>query len=421
MRDCNSFRELLSMRLDGELPEEPGPALDRHLEACDACRAWEAEVRASDAAAREAGHALAIPDGFAARVRRRAEWRRASFRALRYGAAVAAGALLGVLATLALRPEPVRTLDSETAADELGKHMHAAQLLFRQAAMLPGERPASEAALVQSEIQSTALAERTARLLDAPLAPEAREYVEAVRKALSAIQAALAAQDDPARAVETIRTEAAALGLSERLARVRAATGVVPRPIPVMVRPAAPTDAAAAAFAQGRAHLFAGNYEQAAALLRSVEEGPYRDDALFWYALAQERQGRHSEALRALLVGASARWKDRETAARIKEIASRAGAVIAGRKADDLSVDDVQRMLRQPVTVMVLDSGSGVPVMIVKPGTPPEATMISSMPGVQVERKEGSLWMVVDVRKLPMDPQLIERIRTLQPHFQVGQ
>jgi hypothetical protein len=419
MSDCESFRELLSMRLDGELPDESRPALELHQAGCIACREWETEVRAADAAARDAG-GLAMPDGFAGRVRRRAGWRQASMRIVRYGAAVAAGALLGVLATLASRPEPARTLDAETAADELGKHLHASQLLFRYAAMLPGERPAGEAALVQSELQSTALSERTARLLDAPLAPEARQYVEAVRKALAAIQAALA-QDDPVRAVEAIRSEAAALGLPELLARVRASTGVAPRPIPVMVRPAAPTDAAAALFAQGRAHLFAGNYDQAAALLQSVEEGPYRDDAMFWYAAARERQGRHGEALRVLLMGASARWRDRETASRVKEIAARAGAVIAGRKADDLSVDDIERMLRQPVTVMVLDSGSGVPVMIVKPGTPPEAAMISAMPGVQVERKDGSLWMVVDVRKLPMDPQLIERIRTLQPHFQVGQ
>jgi predicted anti-sigma-YlaC factor YlaD len=39
--DCDSFREAISARIDGEDPGLPGDALDAHLAGCPACRGWQ--------------------------------------------------------------------------------------------------------------------------------------------------------------------------------------------------------------------------------------------------------------------------------------------------------------------------------------------------------------------------------------------
>jgi len=405
---CDPFRELLSQRLDGELPEDARPALEEHVSQCAACRGWEGEVRRSDAAAREAG-AMALPAGFADGVRRVSARRRMPARVLRYAAAVAAGVLAGVFGTMALTPEPRTGPDPWTAADELGKHMHASKLLFRQAANLPGA--AGDLELVRGEIRATSLVERTARLRAVPgQPPEVRDYLQAVEAALAAIEAG--------PAVERVRELAAGVQLDERIARVQQVTGAQPRPIPVVVEPSTPLgDPGAAIFAQGRANLFAGNYERAAALFESVKSGPYEEDAQYWYAAAQARQGRAADALRGLLVGTAERWRDLETAGLVKEVAARAGVVLAGRRPDSLKAEDVLAILQQPVTVMVLNSPRGQ-VMIVSPGQSPEAQLISDMPGVQIQRNGASAWMVVDVQQVQMDPRVLDRIIRLRDQFQ---
>jgi predicted anti-sigma-YlaC factor YlaD len=42
--DCQAARPLISARVDGELAETSEPELDRHLETCTSCQAWEARA-----------------------------------------------------------------------------------------------------------------------------------------------------------------------------------------------------------------------------------------------------------------------------------------------------------------------------------------------------------------------------------------
>ncbi len=71
MNDCKQLETLIPSYLDGELSEAQAAPLRRHLLACQACRNAAQGERALKAWF-QAEPAVAVPDGFAARIARRA-------------------------------------------------------------------------------------------------------------------------------------------------------------------------------------------------------------------------------------------------------------------------------------------------------------------------------------------------------------
>ncbi|MGD9497224.1 MAG: zf-HC2 domain-containing protein [Armatimonadota bacterium] len=69
--DCDAAREMIHLRLDGELSGEQAELLGAHLASCGSCRAFEAELGRIDAALREGLAAAELSVELAPRVRAR--------------------------------------------------------------------------------------------------------------------------------------------------------------------------------------------------------------------------------------------------------------------------------------------------------------------------------------------------------------
>ncbi len=93
--NCETNRELLALRLYGELEGDEGERVDAHLASCAACRATAAELERGLGLLRAAPPALESPDS----------WARARFRGHHLAASFAAGLLVSwlLIAGLAAR------------------------------------------------------------------------------------------------------------------------------------------------------------------------------------------------------------------------------------------------------------------------------------------------------------------------------
>ena len=117
---CDSFREALSARIDGEPAGLPDTVIDDHLARCSACHAWAAAAEALAGSAR-IHSAQAIPNLAAdiLRTARQQSWPAgdSSLRPLRWG--------LGLVALLQL----VLTVSSVLAGPHVGPPAHVAHEL----------------------------------------------------------------------------------------------------------------------------------------------------------------------------------------------------------------------------------------------------------------------------------------------------
>ncbi len=101
MSSCEGHLEALSALLDGELEPEDELELRRHVDACDTCRAWQAQLEAlSTGVASSIGRDRA-PRLLAHRVRR---LQTSSCRGRAMGAAAVAAAVLAALVLFARMP-----------------------------------------------------------------------------------------------------------------------------------------------------------------------------------------------------------------------------------------------------------------------------------------------------------------------------
>jgi ferric-dicitrate binding protein FerR (iron transport regulator) len=135
---CDRAREWASLRLDGELSPLEEELLERHLEACDDCRAFEDDLRwATDvirlAPQERPSRRLTLP----ARPARRVSGRRLT--AIAATAALAAGALIG---SVVERPSSEEPTKGPTEVSLLSNEAEQLRDLPRTRLLTPAPAPA---------------------------------------------------------------------------------------------------------------------------------------------------------------------------------------------------------------------------------------------------------------------------------------
>jgi ferric-dicitrate binding protein FerR (iron transport regulator) len=136
---CERAREWTSLRLDGELSPLEGELLDRHLEACDACRAFAADVGwATDVLRLTPQERPARRVMLPARPARRVTRRRLT--AVAAAAALALGALVG---SLLERPSSQAPAEIPTEVSLLSNEAKQLRDLPRTRVLSPVPAPAA--------------------------------------------------------------------------------------------------------------------------------------------------------------------------------------------------------------------------------------------------------------------------------------
>ncbi len=135
---CDRAREWVSLRLDGELSDLEEELLERHLDLCDDCRAFEADVRWSTDVLRLTPHErperrLTLPARPAGLVTRR------RLTAVAAAAALALGALIGAMVERPASPAPA---DGPTEVSLLSKEAKQLRDLPRTRLLSPAPAPA---------------------------------------------------------------------------------------------------------------------------------------------------------------------------------------------------------------------------------------------------------------------------------------
>ncbi len=352
MNDCENTRELITACVYDRLDPLEEAALQAHLSHCSDCLQWRTELEAAAPIMRELGEAP-FPPGFSDRIRKRATSR--GLRLVKILSTLAAGVAIGLMLASLFAPA--------TARHQLGEYLQAARWFFRQAEMIDPARAAKDFSLLRREMDAVGLEERNRLLLQSTSDPLAREWLTAAGEVLESIRTT----SDP----RPIRDKIRASELLEKADRIARRNGIEPRPLSPAPTPVL-NDAAMETFYQARANLYAGNYRGASILFDSLsQDASYKEDALYWSAIAAGREREFSRALDRILRAARGRWGDRRTAEQILAIGIECDAVFEGKPASEATVEGVERMMKGAALVVSIPREDGRPMVIVAPRSDP--------------------------------------------------